>query len=266
MQWIERDAAKRLDVTKILPDAKSIVCVALNYYSAVQHSKDPSLGKISRYAWGDDYHDVLTKRLDNLFEYIQREIPGVHGKIYVDTGPLMEKLWAARAGIGWIGKHTNLITRTFGSWVFLGEVLLDAELEYDTPMLDHCGSCRACLDACPTNAIVQPYVLDARKCISYLTIEHRGELPAEHVAEFQNWIYGCDICQDVCPWNKFQKETGESAFRPRNENIAPDLTELAGLSQEEFSRRFQGSPVKRTKHSGLTRNAKAVIDSGKRPV
>jgi epoxyqueuosine reductase len=174
----------------------------------------------------------------------------------------MEKVWAARAGLGWIGKHTNIITRTFGSWVFLGEILIDAELEYDTPMLDYCGSCSACLDACPTQAIVEPYVLDAGKCISYWTIEHRGDLPVENASNFQNWVYGCDICQDVCPWNRFQRETEEPAFQPRKENIAPNLTELAEINQEEFSRRFKGSPMKRTKHAGLTRNAKAVIDSG----
>jgi len=261
MQWLERDAEKRIDVTKILPNAKSVICVALNYFTPVQHSNTPALGKISRYAWGDDYHLVLTKRLEKLSEFIKSEIPGVEGKIYVDTGPVMEKAWAARAGIGWLGKHTNIITRKFGSWVFLGEILIDAQLEYDTPMLDYCGKCTACIDACPTQAIVQPYVLDANKCISYLTIEHRNKLPQEHVLNFQNWIYGCDICQDVCPWNRFQKETEEPAFQPRKENVAPKLTELAEMSQEEFSRRFRKSSMKRTKHSGLTRNAKAVIDS-----
>jgi epoxyqueuosine reductase len=263
MHWIERDSGKRLDVTKILPNAKSVICVALNYYTPAQHSSTPALGKISRYAWGNDYHIVLMKRLEKLYECIQSEIPGVKGKIYVDTGPVMDKVWAARAGIGWLGKHTNIITRKFGSWVFLGEILIDAELEYDAPMSDLCGTCTACLDACPTHAIVQPYVLDANKCISYLTIEHRGELPKDIVTHFQNWIYGCDICQDVCPWNRFQNETDEPAFQPREENIAPNLTELAELSQEEFSRRFRKSPIKRTKHSGLTRNAQAVIDSGR---
>jgi epoxyqueuosine reductase len=261
MQWLERDAEKRIDVTKILPNAKSIICVALNYFTPVQHSNIPALGKISRYAWGDDYHLVLTNRLEKLSEFIKSEIPGVEGKIYVDTGPVMDKAWAARAGIGWLGKHTNIITRKFGSWVFLGEILIDAQLEYDTPMLDYCGKCTACIDACPTQAIVQPYVLDANKCISYLTIEHRNKLPQENVSNFQNWIYGCDICQDVCPWNRFQRETEEPAFQPREENVAPKLTELAEMSQEEFSRRFRKSPMKRTKHSGLTRNAKAVIDS-----
>jgi epoxyqueuosine reductase len=263
MQWLERDVDKRIDVTRVLPNAKSVICVAINYFTPTQHPGTPDFGKISRYAWGDDYHVVLIQRLEKLIEFIKSEIPGVAGKIYVDTGPVMEKAWAARAGIGWLGKHTNIITRKFGSWVFLGEILIDAELEYDSPMADHCGTCTACIDACPTQAIVQPYVLDANKCISYLTIEHRGELPEESVSSFQNWIYGCDICQDVCPWNRFENETEETAFRPREENVAPSLMELAGMSQEEFSRRFRKSPIKRTKHSGLTRNAKAVLESFK---
>jgi epoxyqueuosine reductase len=263
MQWLERDVEKRLDVTKVLPNAKSVICVALNYFTPFQHSNNPALGKISRYAWGDDYHLMLTKQLEKLYEFIKSEISGVDGKIYVDTGPVMDKAWAVRAGIGWLGKHTNIITRKFGSWVFLGEILIDAELEYNTPMLDYCGKCTACIDACPTQAIVQPYVIDANKCISYLTIEHRGELPKEIVSNFQNWIYGCDICQDVCPWNRFQKETEEPAFQSREENSAPRLTELAEMSQEEFSRRFRKSPIKRTKHSGLTRNARAVLESKK---
>ena len=263
MQWLERDIEKRIDVTKVLPNAKSVICVTLNYYSPSRHSENPNLGKISRYAWGDDYHAVLTQRLEKLYEFLKSEIPGVEGKIYVDTGPVMDKAWAVRAGIGWLGKHTNVITREFGSWVFLGEILIDAELEYDTPMLDYCGNCTACLDACPTQAIVQPYVLDANKCISYLTIEHRSELPKEIVSNFQNWVYGCDICQEVCPWNRFQKETEEPAFQPRSENIAPRLAELAEMTQEEFSRRFKKSPMKRTKHSGLTRNAKAVLESAR---
>jgi len=263
MQWMEHDIEKRVDVTKILPNAKSVICVALNYYTPFPHSENSALGKISRYAWGDDYHAVLMKRLEKFIEFMKSEIPGAEEKIYVDTGPVMDKAWAVRAGIGWLGKHTNVITREFGSWVFLGEILTDAELEYDTPMLDYCGNCTACLDACPTQAIVQPYVLDANKCISYLTIEHRSELPKEIISNFQNWVYGCDICQDVCPWNRFQKETEEQAFQPREENISPHLTELAGLSQEEFSRRFKKSPMKRTKHSGLTRNAKAVLESAR---
>ena len=263
MKWMKREFEKRIDPTKVLPNAKSVICVALNYFTPSQHSNTPALGKISRYAWGDDYHLILTKRLKQLYEFIKSEIPGVKGKIYVDTGPVMDKVWAIKAGIGWMGKHTNIITRNFGSWIFLGEILIDAELEYDSPTLEYCGECTACIDACPTQAIIQPYVLDANKCISYLTIEHRGEIPKEIVTNFQNWIYGCDICQDVCPWNRFQKETKEPAFQPREENIAPKIIDLVKMSQEEFSRRFRESPIKRTKHSGLKRNAQAVLESFK---
>ncbi len=261
MQWMERDAEKRIDPSKILPDVKSVLCVAMNYFTPHRHSDNLVLGKISRYAWGDDYHIIMTERLEALFNFIKSEIPNGTGKIYVDTGPVMDKVWATRAGIGWMGKHTNVIAREFGSWIFLGEILLDTELEYDEPILDYCGTCTACIDACPTHAIVQPYVLDANKCISYLTIEHRGELPTDLVPSFQNWVYGCDICQDVCPWNRFQKEAKEQAFQPREENIAVKLIELVELSQEEFNRRFRRSPIKRTKHSGLIRNARAVLES-----
>ncbi|HWP81634.1 MAG TPA: tRNA epoxyqueuosine(34) reductase QueG [Bacteroidota bacterium] len=261
MDWMARNTEKRIDPANVLPGAKSIVCVAMNYYVEQQHSSDPSVGKISRYAWGDDYHIVMTERLNRLLEFIVEEVPGVRGRVYVDTGPVMDKAWAVRAGIGWLGKHTNVITRELGSWVFLGEILLDVELTYDEPIADYCGSCTACIEACPTGAIVDPYVLDSTKCISYLTIEHKGEIPNELKPRFQNWIYGCDICQDVCPWNRFQQPTDEKAFAPRQENIAPSLKELEALSPEEFSRRFRKSPVKRTKLSGLVRNVKAALDS-----
>jgi epoxyqueuosine reductase len=261
MDWLSRNTEKRIDPAKILPNAKSVLSVALNYYTAAQHTSAQSTGKISRYAWGDDYHIVMTERLAKLLRFIESENPLVEGKFYVDTGPVMEKAWAVRAGIGWMGKHTNIISREFGSWLFLGEILLDIELEYDEPMADLCGSCTACIDACPTRAIVHPYILDSNKCISYLTIEHRGELPNEFTKKFENWVYGCDICQDVCPWNRFQKETTEAAFQPREETIEPQLSDLVKMNQEEFSSRFRHSPIKRTKHAGLVRNAQAVLES-----
>jgi epoxyqueuosine reductase len=261
MQWMEREAEKRIHPQIVLPKIKSVICVAMNYYSSVQHSENLETGKVSRYAWGDDYHNIATERLEKLRDFIQSKIPEVTCKLYVDTGPVMDKVWAVRAGIGWMGKHTNIITRGHGSWIFLGEILLDAELMYDEPIADLCGSCTACMDACPTQAIVQPYVLDSNKCISYLTIEHHDELPKELTAKFDRWVYGCDVCQDVCPWNRFQKKTREPAFQPRESNIAPKLIELIEISQEDFSRRFHQSPVKRTKRSGLIRNAKAVLES-----
>jgi epoxyqueuosine reductase len=263
MQWMRKNVEKRIDPSEVLPNAKSIVCVAMNYYSSTQHSQDPAVGKISRYAWGDDYHDIMRKRLQKLLEFIKSKSQKVTGKIYVDTGPLMDKAWAVRSGIGWMGKHTNVITRELGSWVFLGEILLDAELEYDIPITDYCGTCTACIDACPTHAIVQPYLLDSNRCISYLTIEHRDRLPDNLVSKFQNWIYGCDICQDVCPWNRFQKETEETSFQPRQGNVEPQLTEITEMTSEEFSNRFERSSIKRTKREGLTRNAKALLESGK---
>lgn len=261
MSWMERNREKRIDVEKVLPGTKSVVCVALNYYVPVNHSDKSATGKISRYAWGDDYHLVMTERLEKLLCEIQAFRPGVKGKVYVDTGPVMDKVWAARAGIGWQGKHTNLITKEFGSWVFLGEILLDTELEYDEPIADACGTCTACIDACPTQAIVEPYVLDSNKCISYLTIEHRGTIPSEPSKDFEGWIYGCDICQDVCPWNRFQQPTDEKAFQPRSWNVVPDLQQIAGLTKEEFNLRYRRSPMKRTKREGLIRNAKAVLDN-----
>jgi epoxyqueuosine reductase len=261
MKWMENESGKRTDPRSVLPGARSVVCVGMNYYSPEQHSMDPEAGKISRYAWGDDYHEIVSERLNVLLEFIKSEVPSVVGKFYVDTGPVMDKAWAVRAGIGWMGKHTNIINRTYGSWIFLGELILDIVLKYDEPIMDLCGTCTACIDACPTQAIVQPYVLDSNKCISYLTIEHRDELPKGLIPKFHNWIFGCDICQDVCPWNRFQKETEEPLFRPRMKNIAPVLADVAALSQEEFSRQFHRSPVKRTKQSGLVRNANAVLES-----
>ncbi len=260
MSWMERNVDKRSDPHAILPNAKSVIVVAKNYYADVKHSNDNQTGKISRYAWGDDYHEILLDRLARLLELIRTDKADAHGMVYVDTGPVMEKAWAQKAGIGWQGKHTNIITQDFGSWVFLGEIIVDFELDYDIPATDHCGSCTLCIDACPTQAITEPYVVDSNRCISYLTIEHRGEIAEEQCEQFDRWIYGCDICQDVCPWNKkFSQETSTAEFQPRDWNIAPKLTEVAGMSIQEFQRRFKKSPIKRAKHAGLTRNAEVVL-------
>jgi len=260
MDWMGRNVDKRIDVRQVVPNAKSVVCVAMNYYTKTQHGQDFETGKISRYAWGDDYHIVMTERLEKLQEFIENEIPGVQTKLNVDTGPVMDKVWAARAGLGWQGKHTNLITKDFGSWVFLGEIILDTSLEYDEPVADFCGSCTACIQACPTQAITEPYVLDANKCISYLTIEHKGEIPEELQSKFENWIYGCDICQDVCPWNSFQRETDEKSFVARDFNTNPNLQELQKLTPLEFQERSRRSPIKRTKFAGFMRNVKALLE------
>ena len=261
MAWMSRAVERRVDPSTLLPGARSVVAVALNYYTDQVHPPAPGQGKISRYAWGDDYHDIVGSKLQALLSWMQKEYPGSGGKIYVDTGPVMDKVWAQRAGIGWEGKHTNVITQEMGSWVFLGEVITTLALEPDEPAPDHCGTCTLCIEACPTQAIVEPYVLDANLCISYLTIEHRGEVAPELAGAFGGWIYGCDICQDVCPWNqKFSGNTGEPGFAPREGNLAPELEEWATMTQEQFSARFRHSPVKRTKHGGLMRNVGIALE------
>lgn len=259
MKWMQRNIEKRIDPGNIVPGAKSVICVALNYYTPARHSGGSGIGKISRYAWGDDYHDVLTHKLKLLWEWLQSEFPGVGGRYYVDTGPVMDKVWAQRAGIGWIAKHTNVITPDHGSWVFLGELITTLELDADAPATDHCGTCTLCMEVCPTGAIVEPYVVDSNRCISYMTIEHRGPMSNDVADHLENWIYGCDICQDVCPWNgKFSLETPEKEFQPHDGNVDPPLELWSDMSQQEFTARFKGSPVKRAKHEGLVRNVKAA--------
>jgi len=258
MSWMAENTEKRVDPRKVLPGAKSVIAVAVNYYTDVEHRPKDGDGKISRYAWGDDYHILVTKRIEKFNECIQQMVPGAQGRYYVDTGPVMEKAWAERAGLGWRGKHTALITKDFGSWVFLGEIISNLELEYDSPVEDSCGTCTACVDACPTHALDEPYVLDSNKCISYLTIEHRSEIDPAFAPQFDGWVYGCDVCQDVCPWNRFRKETADKEFHPRDGNVSPSLDGLMALTQEDFSARFSKSPVKRTKRAGLSRNAKFV--------
>jgi len=261
MSYIERNHEKRRDVKNILPDAKSILSLALNYYYDLELK--PQL-KISRYAWGDDYHDVIGKMLEQLLGQIKIIVPDTEGRYYVDTGPLLEKAIAERAGIGWIGKHTNLITREVGSWVFLAEIILNLDLEPDTPATDLCGTCNLCIEACPTDAITAPYQLDATKCISYLTIELKpqNKIAPELSSNMEGWLYGCDICQDICPWNRFEKQTPLRAFAPREENLSLTKEKIETMEQEEFSRRFRKSPVKRTKLAGLKRNVKAISSGG----
>lgn len=228
----------------------------MNYYTPHAHEGRPGTGKISRYSWGDDYHDVVGDRLRDLLAWIREQSPDVEAKIAVDSSPVMDKAWATRAGLGWIGKHSNLITRELGSWVFLGEILLSLELDYDTDIVpDHCGTCTACLDACPTAAIVEPYVVDSTRCISYLTIELRDdEIPLDTAG----WVYGCDICQDVCPWNRFEHPSHEARFGPRPGLVEPELDALASMTQEDFSIQFRKSPIKRTKLAGIVRNARKL--------
>jgi epoxyqueuosine reductase len=258
MKWMESTREKRYDPSQVVPGVRTVIALALNYYTPHQHSSDLTTGKISRYAWGDDYHDIVGKMLGELWSWMQTEFPGIGGRYYVDTGPVMEKVWAQQAGIGWIGKHTNVITQDMGSWVFLATILTTLEIEPDPPATDHCGTCTLCISACPTGAITEPYVVDSNRCISYLTIEHRGPFAAN--LPLDGWIYGCDVCQDVCPWNeRFASESAQIELQPRAENFSPQLEEWAGMSETEFSTRFRGSPIKRAKREGLTRNTRAVL-------
>ena len=260
MAWLVREPEKRLDPRMIFPNARSIIVCALNYFTPHEHLNDPDVGKISRYAWGDDYHDVVRDKLDRLLDWIKSKRPDTTGKVCVDTAPAMDKAWAVRAGLGWIGKHSNLITKDLGSWVFIGEILLNLDLDYDVDVVeDHCGTCTACLDACPTNAIVEPYVVDSRSCISYATIELREpELPETVADNLEGWFYGCDICQDVCPWNRFEKPTDESRFEPRLGETAIELDQVLSFSPEAYAERFRKSAMKRTKLTGMKRNAAAL--------
>ncbi len=258
MQWMDRPEQDRADPRTVMPHVRSVIVLATNYFTPHHHTEEPGRGKISRYAWGSDYHDVVGEKMRGLFEQIKVEAPNVEGRICVDTAPIMEKAWAVRAGLGWIGKHSNLITKDVGSWVFLSELLLNVELEYDREIVeDHCGTCTACLDACPTSAIVEPYVVDSAKCISYATIELRDEELPEQISEnLSGWLYGCDICQDVCPWNRFEKPVDEPAFEPRQSETSLSLESVGRMESDEYVKRFQGSAMKRTKLSGLKRNAK----------
>ena len=261
MKWMARDPHRRTDPREIFPAARSVVVVALNYYTQHTHSVDADTGKVSRYAWGDDYHDVMTEKLRALLSSLQGQVLGLEGKICVDIQPMMDKAWAARAGLGWIGKHSNLITPELGSWVFIGELLLNVDLDYDCePVDDHCGTCTLCLEACPTNAITEPYVVDSTRCISYGTIELRDErLPDVLERNLEGWLYGCDICQDVCPWNRFEQPTSEPRFEPRAGNISAKLSDILELTPETYADRFRRSAMKRTKLSGLQRNARALL-------
>lgn len=260
MAWMELEPEKRSDPRLLFPEAQSVIVVALNYYTPHEHEENPETGKISRYAWGDDYHDVVKTKLRELLDWIKSENPAAEGKLCVDTAPIMDKAWAVRAGIGWIGKHSNVIAKEFGSWFFIGEILLNLQLEYETEtVLDHCGTCTACLDACPTSAIVEPYVVDSQLCISYATIELRTETMPTVVAENLNgWFYGCDICQDVCPWNRFEKPTEEARFQPRLDQTAVAIDQILDFTPEQYAERFRGSAIKRAKLSGLRRNAAAL--------
>ena len=256
MQWIENRKEERTNIFNYFPDAVSLISVGMNYFSGNTQDDLKSKFKFSNYAWGEDYHSLIKDRLQILLKWIKNTSEEIEGVACVDTSPIMEKSWAQKAGLGWQGKHTNLISRDYGSWLFLGEIILNIPLDYDKPFIeDLCGSCTACIDACPTNAITS-YQLDSNKCISYRTIEHRGEFN-ENENNLDDWIYGCDICQEVCPWNeKFSKISPEKSFFPKTEILDWSEKKWMDLDDTTFKKLFKGSAVKRTKFSGLQRNIK----------
>lgn len=257
MTWMHDP--RRRDPRHVLPSVQSLIVVSQNYYTPHSHSRDPQIGKISRYAWGRDYHRVLGKKLKALCAKIQHTFPGSQNRWYVDTGPIPEKPWAQQAGLGWIGKNSLLLTRDYGSWIFLGVVLTSLQLDPDAPHSAHCGTCTRCLEACPTQAIVAPGVIDSRRCIAYHTLEsHADTLPKD--LDTAGWVAGCDICQDVCPWNqRFAQPTALPDFQPYPPNLAPPLSELAQLSPADFEQRFPASPLRRLKVSRLRRNARHAL-------
>jgi epoxyqueuosine reductase len=252
MSYMENHFDKRLDPTLLVDDAKSVISLLLNYYPSEVQQADSY--KISKYAYGQDYHFVIKERIKELLHFIQTEIGEVSGRAFVDSAPVLDKAWAAKSGLGWIGKNSNLLTKQIGSFYFIAELIIDLDLDYDHATTDHCGSCTACIDACPTEAIVAPYVVDGSKCISYFTIELKENIPTEMKGKFNDWAFGCDVCQDVCPWNKFSKPHSEPLFNPNPEILSFTKKDWEEITEETFKKVFQHSAVKRTKISGLKRN------------
>lgn len=252
MSYMENHFDKRLNPTLLVDGAKSVISLLLNYYPSEMQNQDSF--KISKYAYGEDYHFVIKDKLKQLLQFIQEEIGEVNGRVFVDSAPVLDKAWAAKSGLGWIGKNANLLTQKVGSFYFIAELIIDLELDYDAPTTDHCGSCTACLDACPTEAIIAPYVVDGSKCISYFTIELKDNLPQEMKGKFDDWMFGCDVCQDVCPWNRFSKPHQEPLFQPKSELLNFSKKDWQELTKETFNKVFKNSAVKRTKFEGLMRN------------
>ncbi len=260
MAWMAN--SKRQNLRAVMPEIRSVICVALNYYTPHDRPNGAQYAKISRYGWGRDYHRILHKKLKALCTWLESQGDDIQARYYADTGPVQDKFWAQQAGIGWVAKNSNVITRDYGSWVFLGEVLTNLELVGDRPHTSHCGTCTRCLDACPTGAITQPFIVDANRCIAYHTIENRAEtLPDPITPHLQGWVAGCDICQDVCPWNqRFAQETDVTDFQPYPDNVAPTLVELAEMSDQDYDRRFPASALRRIKPNMMRRNARSNLE------
>jgi len=261
MEYMARNVDKRFDVRKILPSAKSVISLGVNYYTPFEHSPSKEEGKVSRYAWGEDYHFIMWEETEKLIAELKKYFPKLEAKAYVDTGPVMDKAWAVRSGLGWLGKNGNVINRSIGSWFFIATIITNLEIEPSAPALDLCGSCSACIDACPTDAIVAERVVDANRCISYLTIENKGEIPEEFKGKFNDWIFGCDICQEVCPWNKkFSVPSSIKEFEPI---VAKEIkfAEIFELTNSKFKKRFGKSPIARARAKRLKRNAEFLNNS-----
>ncbi|MGQ7946325.1 tRNA epoxyqueuosine(34) reductase QueG [Flavobacterium sp. WC2509] len=252
MSYMENNFDKRLDPTLLVEDAKSVVSLLLNYYPSEFQNQDSY--KISKYAYGQDYHYVIKEKLKELLFSIQSNIGDVSGRAFVDSAPVLDKAWAAKSGLGWIGKNSNLITQKVGSFYFIAELIIDLDLDYDHATTDHCGSCTACLDACPTQAIVAPYVVDGSKCISYFTIELKDNIPTEMKGKFNDWAFGCDVCQDVCPWNRFSQPHNEPLLNANSELLSMSKKDWLEITEETFKKVFKDSPLKRSKFDGIKRN------------
>ena len=256
MSYLDRHFDKRLDPTLLVPGAKSVISLIYNYYPGYQQQTDTL--KVAKYAYGEDYHFVVREKLNAFMNIIHEEIGEVAGRAFVDSAPVMERAWAKRSGAGWIGKNSLLLNRDMGSFFFLAELIIDLELDYDAPVKDYCGTCTACMDACPTDAIPAPYVVDGSKCISYFTIELKDQIPVEMKGKFGDWIFGCDICQDVCPWNRFSQPHQESRFAPPDELTSMNRREWVEMTEEVFNTVFRNSPLQRTRYTGLRRNVDFV--------
>ena len=252
MSYMERNFDKRMDTRKLVDGSKSVISLLFNYYPSKEINNNSF--KISKYAYGKDYHFIIKDKLKTLLSSMRNEIGEIDGRVFVDSAPIMEKAWAKKSGLGWVGKNTNLISKKTGSFFFIAEIIVDLELEYDVEVTDHCGSCTACLDACPTDALYEPYKIDASKCISYFTIELKEQFPNDLKKDFNDWIFGCDICQDVCPWNKFSRPNEEPLLNPLKEINQYSKKDWLELTDEVFKVVFKGSPIERTKFNGLKRN------------